>query len=293
MGLGGMGTGAAAGALYGSLVPGIGTVTGALAGGLIGSLFGKKKKSGNQLPTYTPTPYGGYRPPQIDSPGQEILRPTQKQDFELTMKRSRGEDVGYDPSWMSSAVALTKNELDRAREDNLREQKGAISAAGLSGNPRAYEATAGRINRNYSTDLENSLNRLNVTNMEASRADKNSATERLATLNRNNFGQENSVADFDRAVWAQEEANKRGAAGLDATNYWKGLEYDTGEGEKSAQGMTGFATDALQTFSPSVQALLRPAGTGIAPTGFANFDPNMSTSGGGYRQTGPFRKITR
>jgi hypothetical protein len=263
------------------------------AGGAIGAAaLSKKKKSGAS--SYDFKPYSGMKPPRIDytdasgSP-VEILRPTQKQDFDITMRRSLGQDVGYDPSWMSSATALTKNELGRAKEDNLRAQKGSLSAAGLSGNPRAYEATAGRVERNYSTDLENSLNRLNVANMEASRSDKNAATERLATLNQNNFGQENKAADFDLRAYLGEEGIRRGAFTADLL----GQEYYDGQEEGDAEGAGMLGKNMTDTISPSLQALLTSkGGTGIAP-GYSNFDPSMSTSGGGFRQTGSIRKLAR
>ena len=257
MNWGGAGSGALSGAALGTAVmPGIGTAVGALGGGLLGAFSGGKKKA----PTFNSKPYSGYKPPRIDSPGQEILRPAQKQDFDITMNRSLGNDVGYDPSWMTSASALTKSSLDSALSDRLRNQSGSLSASGLSGNPRAYEATAGRSQRDYSSDLENSMNRLNVANMEASRADKNSATQRLADLNRFNFGQENTAANFDKSVWGAEQGYGFDATSMDNENYWKNLEDE----QASSEGNMGFATDIAQGLSPSIQAMLS-SGKGLAP----------------------------
>lgn len=257
----GAGSGALSGAALGSSFGPIGTAVGAAGGGLLG-LFSKKKKSSDSL-YYPFNPYSGYRPPHIDTEGQQILRPTQKQDFDITMRRSLGQDVGYDPSWMTSSVDLTKNELGRAKEDALRSNRGALSAAGLSGNPRAYEATAGRTDRNYLTDLENALSRLNILNMEASRADKNSATDRLAALNRFNFGQENKVADFDLDVYNRENAARQGSF---VTNLGAEKYYDT-EAENDALGNMGFLSETAQNLGPSVQAYFTPKtyGQGATP----------------------------
>ena len=259
--LAGAGTGFAGGALSGAALTGFNPI-GIAAGGLIGGFLGNKAGAKKKAPGYTPTPYTGARPPSIDSPGQEILRPTQKQDFDITMRRSLGQDVGYDPSWMTSAAALTKSNLDTALSDRLRDQGGMLSASGLSGNPRAYEATKGRSERDYSSDLENSMNRLNVANMEASREDKNAATNRLAALNRFNFGQENTGAQFDLNKWQSENSNLMSAAGLDAGNYWNQQAYDD-------QNMADIGEFATSSFSPSAKAItaFQPtSGQGIAPT---------------------------
>lgn len=242
---GGGAMGFGAGALSGAALTGFNPL-GIAGGAAIGALMGGKGTK--KAPSYTPTPYTGERPPDIDSPGQEILRPTQKQDFDITMRRSLGQDVGYDPSWIKSATALTKSNLDSALADRLRNQSGMLSAQGLSGNPRAYEATKGRSERDYSSDLENSLNRLNVANMEASRSDKNAATDRLAALNRFNFGQENIGANFDLNKWQAENQFSRSAAGLDAGNFWNQQAYDD-------QNQSDIGNVMASSFSPSAQAI--------------------------------------
>lgn len=83
--------------------------------------IGKKRKA----PQYEFKPYGGLRPPRIDytdASGKpvEILRPTQKQIFDLLMAGSRGEGVGYSPERKTAALALLGSQIEKQREDDVR-----------------------------------------------------------------------------------------------------------------------------------------------------------------------------
>lgn len=314
----GAGSGALSGAALGTqIAPGWGTVIGGAAGGLKG-LFSKKKKK-SSAPTWTPQPYSGYRPPRIDytgnpessswlsgnfpesmkslvqgTSGKEMntLRPVSSLYTGMVANRAQGNDIGYDPSWLNSSQALIRSELGKSEEDILRDAKGAQSASGLSGNLRAYEALAGRVKRNTQRELQDATSKLNIADMERKALEKYGYTGMLGNLNQSNFNQENAAAEFDRAVWEAEQLNNAKAAGINMDAYQTDNIFD----ENESEGQMGFGTDILQNLGgsgflnnlgPSAQSLLNGNQTGKGIAGYSNFDPNMPTSGGGYRQVNP------
>lgn len=260
-----------------------GVALGAVGGGLGAWGASRAAKSGNQrvadaMNKYPYSPYSGYKPQRIDTASKEILRPTQAQDFDITMRRSLGQDVGYDPSWMSESQKVLQSNFGRSLKDQLRNSAGSLSASGLSGNPRAYEATSGRIQRDTDENLQNALSGLTIANMEASREDKNSATNRLAELNRFNFGQENTVADFDLNQWQMEESAKQGRMGL-------GLNAASMYRNPSAQALSvgGSALSSMGSGllgaygAGSGTSAVRQPGTGISPSSGALSSKNFSS----------------
>lgn len=282
---GGAGGGALNGAALGSSFGPVGTAIGAGAGGLLGA-FTKKKKS---IQPYTPQPYSGMRPPRIDytdptgaaggwlsqsfpsslqelvkgKSGNEVnsLRPVQTLYTGLVANRAQGNDVGYSPEWMKSSQALINSELNKAQEDRLRDTRGSLSAQGLSGNPRAYEATAGRVQRDTQRELQDAMSKLTIADMERKNQERDVNTGRLGVLNTTNFGQENKAADFDRAIWEAEQANNAGAQGINLANRL----YDTSQDDSNYGGAGGLLgdIDLSSLFSPSSQALTQ--GKGVAP----------------------------
>jgi len=244
----------------------LGSAAIATGGTLAGSAMSKKKKGGIEY-----QPYSGYRPPRIDSTNQEILRPTQKQLFDIVMSRSKGEDVGYAPEWLQLNTDLIKSNLAKQEEDQVRDARGSLSAAGLSGNPRAIEATTGRIKRDVGRNLSDSMTQLSISDLERKNLERDVNTGRLQNLNTFNFGQENKAADFDLGVYNAEQGNRFTAAGLNQDQY----RYDQGRSDEQFSDLMGTGLNLADlvagsktggnTGSASANAL-RTSGTGVQPT---------------------------
>ena len=133
------------------------------------------------------------------------LRETEKLLYEILGKRSQGQDVGFDPARRQAQEALITSSLKRREQDQLesqlREAKGRQSAAGLSGNLRAGQASSGRIqsdiNARTSEDLRNALLGISIEDLGAAREDKNLYSGMFQDFYGTNVNQQNKVADFD------------------------------------------------------------------------------------------------
>ena len=262
---------------------------GAWGAGRSATMTNKKLK--NAMSDYPYTPYSGDRPPEIDTDEKKILRPTQAQLFDILMARSKGEDVGYSPAWMSENTKLIESQLGRQEEDQLRASKGSLSAAGLSGNPRAYEATAGRVKRDTGRSLSDAMSQLAISDMERKNEERDVNTARLQDLNTFNFGQENIGAEFDLNKWKAEESAKqtRTGLGLDYAQMYRdpGSQALTSIGGSltsiGGMGMMGGGGGGSPTMSSSASALGRTSGQGIAPTSSYALQTNPSVQGNYYK----------
>lgn len=237
------------------------------------SLFGYKgyasKKGGSN--GYDYQPYSGLRPPRVDTADTSILRPTQKQLFDILMARSKGQDVGYAPEWLTQNTELIKSNIGKQQEDQVREARGSLSAAGLSGNPRAIEATTGRINRDAGRSLSDSMTQLSIADLERKNLERDINTGRLQTFNSQNFAQENNAANFDLDVYNAEQGNRMGAAQFNTGNE----RYSQNRSDDQFNDLVGtgltladlYATSQgvpPGTVSASANAL-RSSGTGVSP----------------------------
>lgn len=232
-------------------------------------------------------PYSGLRPPRIDTKDKEILRPTQAQTYDILMKRSRGEGVGYDPQRRELLAKLVKNELAAQEEDQLRSAEGAISQAGLSGNPRAYEALAGRVKRDTGRNLENSMSRIAIEDLTRANEERDINTARLQDLNTFNFGQENNRANFDLSVYGAEEGNR-----MNAANFNEGIRrYDTGQKNDMLGGLAELAGTGVGAYfgGPAGAVIGSQAGRTLAGGDKSGYgiSPNYSGVAPTYSGHGP------
>lgn len=228
--------------------------------GPVGGFFGGKKK---KQPSFEFQPYSGARPQQ-----PEFLRPTEKLTYDTLSRRSQGQDVGYDPQRRELLTGLVKSELKTAQDRDLRDASGRLASSGLSGNPRAYEAIAGRVNQDYSTKLGNELSRIAIEDLGRANEERDINTARLADFNRFNFGQSNTAANFDLDVYGAEQGNR-----LNAANFQQGqnqYEQSRRDQQLSELGQFGISAASLAMGNPAplvmqgAQTLNQP-GTGIAP----------------------------
>lgn len=266
---------------------------GSMAAGAAGSLLNKKKKGTN----FSVKPYSGLRPQRIDTAGQEILRPTQKQYFDLVMNRSKGQDVGYDPQRRELLTNLVKSEIVKREEDDLRDTRGAVSAAGLSGNPRAYEALGGRVKRDSARTLGDELSKIAIEDLTRANEERDVNTGRLGDLNQFNFGQENKAADFDLAAWQAEQGFGLDAQRLgEASGQYGQNRMDELFGGLSEMGGTLLGSQGANKSKDVLFSNLGSSGTGISPS-FKGVDDDLLKYGGRYsmplNKTKSFRSLVR
>lgn len=178
--------------------------------GFLSSIFGGKKKS--STPTFDYQPYSGPTPPGIDYDGVKYLRPTQDLTQKIIGERAQGIGVGYDPRRTELLTNLARNQNQMSLEDSLHSANGQLASSGLSGNPRAYEALAGRARRDSARSLDNNLSQIAISDLERGNQERDANTARLQRLNETNFGQENTRADFGLNQYNQEQANRINAA---------------------------------------------------------------------------------
>lgn len=234
-----------------------------------------KKKGGSsgspssQALGYQYRPYSGARPPTTDTAEAKFLRPTQALNYDIISKGAQGQGIGYDPALKQAAIALVQSQLGRAKEDDIRDAQGRVAASGLSGNLRAQEALTGRVDRDYGRTFGEELGKINIADLERQNLERDVNRGRLDALNRFQFGQENRVADFDLAVYGQEEGNRQSASADELSGY----RYNQGIVDKKR----GSVTDALLAAgdlysgmpsgaSSSIASLAgRQSGIGISP----------------------------
>lgn len=159
---------------------------------------GSDKKS-----TFNFQPYSGSAPPTT-----QFLRPVEKQITDILMRRSQGEDVGFDPARRQLMVELLRSQIGAQTEDDVRSAQGLASRAGLSGNLRAQEALEGRVRRDSARTLGQGVTQIGIEDLTRAADDRNLAIGRLADLNQFNFGQQNAVANFDLDRFQTEQTGR-------------------------------------------------------------------------------------
>ena len=169
--------------------------------------IGKKKGGGGGGSTYQFQPYSGARPtaPSFTKPSEEAI-------FKRLMEQMQGINVGYDPARKQAGIDLLKSQIDKRKEDDMRDAQGRISSSGVSGNARAVEAIAGRVGRDASRTFGEGVTGLTIEDLAAANQERLAGTNNLQRFNEFQFGQGNKVADFDLNVYGQEQGLQRGAS---------------------------------------------------------------------------------
>jgi len=242
------------------------TWKGILTGGA-SALMSRKNKGGG----YEFAPYTGYRPPHVEN-----LRPVETDTQNIIRDRAKGVGVGFDPQMMATQQALIQSALQKRQADEIRDASGRIASGGLSGNVRAQEAIAGRVNRDIGRTLGDEIGKLSAAHLTRANDERDTNTARLQRLNEFNFGQENRVADFDLNAYNAEQGFRRDAFGIN-----EGVnQYNQNRSDDQFNDLTGLALAGADiymtskgvppgTTSAAAEAL---AGKGIAPHGgYVNF----------------------
>lgn len=217
-------SGAASGAQLGSSFGPYGAIIGGVAGGALGAFTGKKKKQDPYeaaLQGYKP--YSGLRPPRVNydpnvespvpSPGN-ILRPVQQMITDTVSRRSQGQDVGYDPARRNKLQENFDIQQNRDYENQSADIKNRLAGQGLSRNAAANDDALGRALRAKNEEKAIYTNKIDIEDLARANEERDVNTGRLQALNAQNFGQENTAANFDLNAYNSENQSRLGFGGL-------------------------------------------------------------------------------
>lgn len=187
----------------------------ALAGGA-GLLAGAgASKSNKRRPDAVEfQPYSGYRPPHVEG-----LRDVETMIRETLMRRSQGQDVGFDPARRDALLKAYTIQKDRTKERDSADIINALSGMGLSRNVKAREELLGRYLQDDRRDRDLYTANVDIEDLATQNLEKREATNALQNLNTFNFGQENNVADFDLDVYNAEQNNRYRSYGTEVERY--------------------------------------------------------------------------
>lgn len=235
----------------------------AAAGGGAGYFGAKSKNKKTQGVSYNPQPYTGYRPPHVS-----YLRPVEQQITDIVMRRSRGEDVGFDPARRNELMDIYDIDAGRRAERENADFNNQLSGAGLSRNIAAREKLIGRAASDRAADRSIYQKGVDVEDLTRRNEERDTNTARLQNLNTFNFGQENDVANFDKSVWDTEQGNAYRQAMLEMG---KAENYDDPWASGVESGLNyGMGAYSLGQGSPMMSSVGSP-----------NIE---TTSGNGYRK---------
>jgi len=240
------------------------------------SLYGGKKK--NKASNYDYQPYSGARPM-----APSYTKESEKAYWDIINPRSQGIGVGYAPEWMTQNTDLIRSELAKQQEDQIRSAQGSLSAAGLSGNPRAIEAMTGRINRDVGRQLGDELAKISIADLERKNQERDINTSRLGQFNQFQFGQGNKVADFDLGVYGAEQGNRAQAYGINEAT----RQYDQTRGDEQFSDLLGTGLNLAQMYYSPQSAFLSQAAQALSSQNQGkglNYQTLMTSAGPGYRK---------
>jgi len=208
--------------------------------------------------------YEGYKPPPTT-----YLRPVETQVYETLSKRSKGEDVGYDPARREALLENFNITQDRDLEERERDLTNRLSGMGLSRNAAAYDDLIGRELRDAQREKNLYTNRVDVEDLARRNEERDINTARLQDLNTFNFGQENQRAAFDLDVFNAESGNERARRGYqvkEAELYEDPMGSGLESGFNSAMAVAGLSGKKAPTMSTgTTTSLPNPAGHTYSP----------------------------
>ena len=182
----------------------------AVAGGGAGFLGSKAMNKNLKGGMIDYQPYSGYRPPEVG----QTFRPVQDQITEILMKRSQGQDVGFDPRRRKQLMELYDLERQSYQEEAKADIINQLSGTGLSRNLQAREALLGRQGREWERQKSIYSKGVDVEDLTRRSEERDVNTARLQQLNAMNFAQENNRAQFDLGVYGAEQSGRYASAGI-------------------------------------------------------------------------------
>lgn len=214
-------------------------------------------------------PYNGYRPPHIDytdPSGKQVnnLRNVQQSITDTLMRRSQGQDVGYDPALISKSKENFNINQKQQDERNRAALDNELSGTGMSRNLAARDLTVNRLTQDENREQNKAFNDIDIASMERANQEKQAATSGLQGLNSFDFGQENNAANFDLGVYGAENGAKQGAFNTQQTAF--GDYQDPAGSAIAGAGAGAGAVSGLQTNQALIAALNRNAQPAASPT---------------------------
>ena len=260
----------------GGILSKITPIASALLGG-VGSFFGAKEQNKGLSGLADPIkPYSGYQPPHV-----QYLRPVEDLITQTLMRRSQGQDVGYDPARREALLKNYETEQGRSLERQKGDLTNRLSGMGLSRNAAAYDELVGRAGRQAEQERNLYRNRVDVEDLERRNQERDINTGRLQNLNTFNFGQENRVADFERSVWGQESANELARRGYQVNR--EQLYQDPWESALTG-GAAMYDIANPETMKEPSSSQMAPRTQPQAPSIYDPYYDILTSAGAGYRK---------
>lgn len=249
----------------------------------LGMFAPKKKSGGSSAPQFQP--YNGYRPPHIDYTdpnGKQVnnLRNVQQMITDTLMRRSQGQDVGYDPAMVQKSKENFNINQQQQDERNRADLTNELSGTGMSRNLAARDATLGRLSTDENREQNKAFNNIDIANMQASNQEKQAATAGLQGLNSFDFGQENNAANFDLGVYNAENNAQRGDYSSQLAGEQQAYDQSqSGLGDIANLALTGYGIYSGQGEAAAMAAALKGmSGSNQTSTPFgASIDPNTGS----------------
>lgn len=213
------------------VVGGVGMAAG--VGGALAAKSGQKK-----MGVFKPTPYSGMKPPEFKN-----LRPVEQQITDILMRRSQGQDVGYDPVRLKKMKENFDIDQEQRAEVGEADIINQLSGTGLSRNLAARDRLLGNYQRENERERNKAFNQYDISDLEAARADKNENTRNLQQWGEFGFGQENSRAQFDQNLWSAE--NGLNAQAVESQN--AATQYQNQQKRQFVEDLTGSVGGGIQT----------------------------------------------
>lgn len=244
---------------------------GALVGGVSASRSNKKRPNAVAF-----QPYEGHRPPLPN-----YTRDVEKQVYETLMRRSQGQDVGFDPRRRDALLENYNIENDRYLDRQTNDIQNRLSGMGLSKNLRAYDALMNRALEDNKRDGDLYRNRVDIEDLTRRSDEKIHNTDQLQAFNNFNFGQENTRANFDLSEYGAEQANRYNSYGTEVQRFNQYQSPLLAGMQGAVQGGSLAAGFQSPSNSGAVSALTDPSDTFRKSYGYYT-PPGMGYGGGQY-----------
>lgn len=200
---GGALAGAASGAALGNFIPGIGTAIGAIGGAAAGGFSrgggrgGKRKKQPLDFTTIPAPVYNG-RMPYASPIDQTTYSDLGKQYAGQISERSQGKGmVGFDPAYSEKVKQNINADMDYQKGLDLDKISGQASGQGFRGGIPI--SLSERYLTNQQRNRQNSLNNVDIADLQARREDINSATYAQPELLNSSAAIQQNASQFDLA----------------------------------------------------------------------------------------------
>lgn len=257
----------------------------AVVGGALG-FFGAKSSNKN-IPNVGAEfeKFSGERPA---IPGR--LREVETQIDDILLKRSLGQDVGFDPERRQALLQQFDISQQQQAERGDADIQNFLSGSGLSRNVAARDALLGRAQ----TDRERESNKfrlgVDIEDLERRNIERDINTARLQQQSGAKFGQQQARSGFDLDVFNLESQNEATRRGLQLQQFDRRVEplaaaiSGAESGASIGSSIVGGGTLGSSGGGGGLQTGVRDNGLGIITTG--NLTPQQSAQAAVLKKSG-------